>query len=232
MDLLNHGYSLGIKPSQLIQLGEGSSEQMLEMALNFIAQTPHMNNFVLEFAQKFMGASISTIEDYTALLRRFWPVSEGDHVNQFLRDTIAFNGSRTIYPEVRPMLVTGDGTALSVQAGYNYAASSSSLVGPFSDVEVASHFRPLPEVDTDDFGKNGDIYRHYPVDVLNGFIAEHGGYHAEYTRRVEAWAIQFSLDYDHHEGHFEGRELTFPEYLKERKQEIARISEQIAAGQF
>ena len=232
MTTLQHGYHLGITPSMLVSATAGKDKELFTLALNHISRSLNFNEFFLEFAKAILGVSVETIEDYVALLKSFWPVDDGDMVNQHLKDTLSFSGSRSIYPEVRTLLVTGDGTFLSIQAGYKFASSSNSVIGPFTDVEVQSHCLPLPDVDTEDFGKEGDIYFHYPTDALNRLIVAHGGTSAEFTKRVEAWMIQFGLEYDHKSGPFEGREVTFSQFLLERHEGVKRRSDEIAAGTF
>lgn len=232
MTSFQHGYHLGITPSMLVNARAGKGKELLNLALDCIARSPNFNEFFLEFANAILGVSVETIDDYVALLKSFWPVDDGDMVNQHLKDTLSFGGSRSIYPETRTLMITGDGTCLSIQAGDKFASSSSSVIGPYTDVEVQSHYLALPDVDTEDFGKEGDIYFHYPTDALNRLIAAHGGASVEFTKRVEAWMVNFGQEYDQKTGAFEGRDVAFSQFALERKEGVKRILDEIAAGTF
>lgn len=106
------------------------------------------------------------------------------------------------------------------------------MIGPFSDVEVQTSTLPLPDAEIEDYGKEGDTYFHYPVEALNRIIADHGGASVEYTRRVEELLAQFSLDFDQKAGQFEGQDISFTQYLRDRNERLKQISAEIAAGAF
>ena len=233
MSRFQNGYALGVVPESLLQVARTDEKAALEMAFRFIAQTPYLNQFIQEFAEKFLGLQISTLADYTSLLVRFWDIEDGDAVNQHLRNTLRFVDDRSpLHPAVRPLLVTGDGSMLSIQAGYKYASWPNTLIGPFSDVEVQTSTLPLPDAEIEDYGKEGDTYFHYPVEALNRIIADHGGASVEYTRRVEELLAQFSLDFDQKAGQFEGQDISFTQYLRDRNERLKQISAEIAAGAF
>lgn len=76
-----------------------------------------------------------------------------------------------------------DGTSLSIQAGQNLYCTPRENEGPWTHVEVgfiqdANDERVTPPIEWDEYADSGfpsDIYCYVPFELVEAFVASHGG---------------------------------------------------------